>query len=279
MSTSVFTETMVLDNWQAIEQAGRENRKVLFPLGVIEEHGPHIPLGSDILWSCAMCRRVKEQLRAYGCESVIAPPYYWGVNHCTGDFPGSFSLKPETMRQVLLEIFENLKNFGFSEIYCFNYHGDSKHIHAITDAIKEANAQLGLHAKLVLEAMDLPLHGWMENEDFLLVSDPKYPMEWFEEQEPSEAGLLDIHGGAFETAVLQYMYPELVDLEKAKALPSSSLNRERMRKWLQGGKHTRAVVPLGYAGNPAGYEAVSCHVEEMLKLQAKDIAKRICGLK
>ena len=275
MSTSVFRDTMVLENWQTIEKAGAEKRKVLFPIGVIEEHGPHIPLGSDILWSCAMCRMVREKLSANGCKSVIAPPYYWGVNYCTGAFPGSFSLKPETMRLVLLEIFENLKGFGFSEIYCFNYHGDSKHIHAITDAAKEANETLGIHVRLVLEAMDLPLHGWKGDEDFLLVSDPKYPMEWFEEQDPAEAGLLDIHGGAFETAVLQHLYPELVDLEKAKTLPSSSLNRDGMKKWLQGGESTREVVPLGYAGNPAGYEAVSRHVEEMLELQAEDIAGRI----
>ena len=98
MSTSVFRDTMVLENWQTIEKAGAEKRKVLFPIGVIEEHGPHIPLGSDILWSCAMCRMVREKLSANGCDSVIAPPYYWGVNYCTGAFPGSFSLKPETMR-------------------------------------------------------------------------------------------------------------------------------------------------------------------------------------
>lgn len=34
---------------------------------------------------------------------------------------------------------------------------------------------------------------------------------------------------------------------------------------------------MGYAGNPAGYEAVGKHVEEMLVLQAEDIAERICG--
>ena len=278
MSTSIFQDTMVMDNWKDVEKAGNENRKILFPIGVIEEHGPHISLGSDILWSCAICRMVKEKLKEYGCESVIAPPYYWGVNYCTGAFPGSFSLKPATMRLVLLEIFENLKNFGFSEIYCFNYHGDSRHIGAIVDAIREANTHMGLRAKLVLESMDLSLHGWTGEEDFLLVSDPKYPMEWFDEQDPSEAGKLDIHAGAFETAVLKYLYPDQVDLELAKTLPSSSLNREGMRKWLQGGESTKEVVPLGYAGNPAGYDAVSRHVKEMLELQVEDIAGRISTL-
>lgn len=275
MLQSILEGTMVENNWQEIQNAGEKKLLVLFPLGVIEEHGPHLPLGSDIYWSYCMCKMVKAKLKGMGKESVIAPPYYWGVNYCTGGFPGSFSLKPETMQQVLFEIFENLKSFGFSEVYCFSYHGDSHHVKAIVEAIKRANSELNIRAKLVLESMDLQLYGWQGNEEFLLVSMPDYPMEWFEEQEPSEQGLLDIHAGALETAVMNYFCPEQVDLDKASSLQSSSLNREGMRKWLEGGESTKEVVPLGYAGNPAGYKAVSKHVEEMLHLQTEDIASRI----
>ncbi|MBQ7919454.1 MAG: creatininase family protein [Lachnospiraceae bacterium] len=275
MFSSIFEDTMVTGNWQQVQRAGEEKQPVLFPLGVIEEHGPHLPLGADIYWSAAMCRLVKERLGALGQKCVIGAPYYWGVNYCTGGFPGSFSLKPETMQQVLFEIFENLKDFGFSEIYCFSYHGDSFHVRAIAEAIKRVNAELGIHVRLVLESMDLRLYGWQGDEEFLLVSNPDYPMEWFEEQEPSEAGLLDIHAGAFETAVLNHFCPEQVNLELAKELKSSSLSKEGMKKWLQGGESTREVVPLGYAGNPAGYQVVSKHVEEMLALQSADIAMRI----
>lgn len=275
MLQSILEGTMVENNWQEIQNAGEEKMPVLFPIGVIEEHGPHLPLGSDIYWSYCMCKMVKANLQKMGKKSVIAPPYYWGVNYCTGGFPGSFSLKPETMQQVLFEIFENLKSFGFSEVYCFSYHGDSHHVKAIVEAIKRANSELNIRAKLVLESMDLQLYGWQGNEEFLLVSMPDYPMEWFEEQEPSEQGLLDIHAGAFETAVMNYFCSEQVDLDKASSLQSSSLNREGMRKWLEGGESTKEVVPLGYAGNPAGYKAVSKHVEEMLHLQTEDIASRI----
>ncbi len=275
MFTSIFEDTMVTGNWQKVEKAAAEKWPVLFPLGVIEEHGPHIPLGSDIYWSYCMCKMVKDKMQQKGCESVIAPPYYWGVNHCTGGFPGSFSLKLETVQQVLFEIFENLQNFGFSDVYCFSYHGDSVHVRAIEGAIKNANEKLDICVKLVLESMDLRLYGWTEQEDFLLVSNPPYPMEWFEEQDPSEQGLYDIHAGAFETAVMSYMCPEQVDLEQACKLKSASLNKEGLKKWLLGGEATKEVVPLGYAGNPAGYEMVSRHVEEMLALQSEDIAEKI----
>ena len=275
MINSIFDDTIVTKNWQEIQRAGKENLSVLFPIGVIEEHGPHLPLGSDIYWSYAICKMVKEKLHSKGKESIIAPPYYWGVNYCTGAFSGSFSLKPNTMSQVLFEIFENLKNFGFSNIYCFNYHGDSVHIKAIVDAIKKANKELGISAKLVLENMDLKLHGWKGNEEFLLVSNPNYPMEWFDEVEPLEQGLFDIHAGAFETAVMNYFCPEQVDLKKVSELKSSSLNKDGLQKWLQGGEKTKEIVPLGYAGNPAGYKMVDKHIKEMLDLQVSDIAERI----
>lgn len=266
---------MITKNWAEIKEAADKGSKVLFPIGVIEEHGPHLPLGSDIFYSSGVCELVKEELVKRGQETLIVPGYYWGINFCTGAFPGSFSLKPETMKQVLFEIFENLKSFGFSEVYCFNYHGDSHHVNTIVDAICKANSELEMKVKLVLETMDLQLFGWNGEEDFLLVSNPPYPFEWFEDEPVEERELYDIHAGAFETAVMNHLYPEYVNLEKAKTLKSTSLTDEGLNKWLEGGEMTRSVVPLGYAGNPAGYEAVSKHVKDMLKLSASDIAERI----
>ena len=275
MFTSILKDTMAADNWQSVQKAGEEKQFVLFPIGVIEEHGPHLPLGADIYWSYSICRMVKEKLMHKGRKSVIVPPYYWGVNYCTGEFPGSFSLQPETMQKVLFEIFENLERFGFSNIYCFNYHGDAVHVRAIAEAIQKANRKRKICVRLVVEAIDLPLYGWQGNESFLLVLEPKYKAEWFEEETALEQGLYDIHAGAFETAVMNVVCAKQVDLKKARELASTSLNEEGMKKWLQGGEAAKEVVPLGYAGNPAGYEAVSKHVEEMLDLQVADIVSKM----
>ncbi len=261
-----------------IKKAAEEGSKVLFPLGVIEEHGPHLPLGSNIFWSNKMCELVRDELRKNGKEALIVPGYYWGINYCTGAFPGSFSLRPETMKQVLFEIFENNNKFGFSEVYCFNYHGDSYHVNTIVEAMQKANLELGMNVKLVLESMDLQLYHWQGDEDFLLISSPPYPFEWFEEEGGTEKGLFDIHGGAFETAVMNYFYPEFVDLQLARTLESSSLTMSVLQKWLEGGDTTKAIVLLGYAGNPAGYEVVGKYVKEMIALQVSDIARRIMSL-
>lgn len=110
---------------------------------------------------------------------------------------------------------------------------------------------------------------------FTGAADPEYPLEWFEEVDASERGLLDIHAGAFETAAMNYFCPELVDLKTAEKLPSTSMDQEGLQKWLQGGDVTRESVPLGYAGNPAGYKAVGSIFEKILDLQAENIAKQI----
>lgn len=270
-----FENTMVHMNWKEIKEAGRKKMPVLFPLGVIEEHGPHLPLGSDILWSNYICKEVKRTLARQKKEVLIAPPYYYGVNHCTGAFPGSFSLKPETFMQVLYEIFGNLHDFGFEEVYCFNYHGDPVHIRSILNAIRKANDEMGMKIKYVMEVMDLEMNGLQGNEDFLHVFAPEYRPEWFEGGDASEQGLLDIHAGAFETGVLYYMYPELADINMARSLNSYSLSCEKMDKWLKGKDSTVEVVPLGYAGNPKGYEAVSNIAQQLIESQVNAVCENM----
>lgn len=270
-----FEDTMMDMTYRQVEEFARNNAAVLFPIGVIEEHGPHLPLCSDIAWSYAVAKRVKDKLAEKKTESVIAPPYFYGVNFCTGAFPGTFSLKPETFTQVLFEIFDNLKGFGFKEVYCFNYHGDAHHVNAILKAVQNANEKGDISVRLVFDAMDLGLYGFTGEEDFLLVVDPQYPMSVFEKLPDSEEGKLDIHAGAYETGMLYSMYPQLVDTDAAKTLPSTSLTGEDMEKWLAGGEVMKDLLPDGYAGNPSGYEQVSRHAEEIIALQVENIASKI----
>ena len=184
-------------------------------------------------------------------------------------------MKPETFIQVLYEIFSNLHDFGFEEVYCFNYHGDPVHIQSIIDAIRKANDEMGMKIKFVMETMDLVVYDMRGDEDFLHVFAPEYRPEWFEEGEPGEQGLLDIHAGAFETGMLYYMYQELVDVDLARLLQSYSLSYEKLDKWREGKDRTIEVAPLGYAGNPKGYEAVSRIAKQLIEVQVNAICEGI----
>ena len=71
------------------------------------------------------------------------------------------------------------------------------------------------------------------------------------------------------------MYPDLVDLDKAKRLDSYSLSLENLDQWLAGGDSTVNAVPLGYAGNPKGYPSVSNIAKELIEVQVKAICENI----
>ena len=63
----MFKDTMVNMKWTDIESYANKNALVLLPLGVIEEHGPHLCLGTDILTAHIYCLSIKEKLEQEGC--------------------------------------------------------------------------------------------------------------------------------------------------------------------------------------------------------------------
>lgn len=257
MGYSIFEKTMADMTWQEIEKAAKENQIVLFPLGVIEEHGPHLPLGTDSYLSYVSCRNILEELVNKGRDALIVPPYYWGINHCTDEFPGTFSVRPETMKALLSDIFKNLYDWGFHDVFCNNCHGDFIHIQAILDAIKAGRSELDINIRMLVEFYDLGRMGLKGDEEFILMLNPVYPDEFYAGMDESERGLYDIHAGGYETAVMNHYFSELVNTEAALSLKSTSLTSKELEEWEKGGETTRILVPLGYAGNPAGYKNIA----------------------
>jgi len=267
----IFTNTMADMNWEEVEAKGKEGVSVLFPLGVIEQHGPHLPLGTDIYYSYAVCRRIREKAIEKGKEVLIVPPYYWGINHCTGAFPGTFSLKPDTMKLILTEIFQNLSMWGLRKIYCINFHGDPFHIQTILESARTANSEYGMEVSLLLEPYELEEHGLSGKENYCIVDGAEYPPEVFEDGGTG----LDIHAGAFESASMKYFYSDILNEELAKKLPDCSLNDSTIQNWFAGGEEARKVVPLGYAGNPADYEKQLKNVGRIYEILCEHIAERL----
>jgi creatinine amidohydrolase len=268
---SIFSETMADMNWQEIEDLGNQDIPVLFPLGVIEEHGPHLPLATDIYLSYAICRKIKKEIESLNGKCLIAPPYYWGINYCTGAFPGSFSLKEETLRSVLGDIFENLNQFGFNRIYCVNVHGDPLHTKTILESIRESNKVHHMNIRLLMEQYDLKNYNLTGDEPYILLDEAQYPQYLF----PDDNGRLDIHAGAFETAAMEHFFKDLVDTKVTKNLKDYSLNYESIKTWLKGGEATRELVPLGYAGNPSEYEKERLNAETTYSILCEYVARAI----
>src|SRR5260370_23686283 len=91
---SIFRETMADMTFPELARAAQGRAVVLWGLGVIEQHGPHLPLGTDVYMPSELLRRVRRQLKEKGVESVIIPPIYWGVDQDSVPFPGSFIVRP-----------------------------------------------------------------------------------------------------------------------------------------------------------------------------------------
>lgn len=250
MGYSIFEETMVDTTWSEIDKIQKDDTIVLFPMGVIEEHGPHLCLGTDIYISYASCKEIKKSLEKLGQKVLIAPPYYWGINKVTGAFTGSFTVRKETMKNMLYDILTCINKWGFKNVFCFYGHGDGDHIQTIIDAVVEIRKDTSLNAKIVVEEYLLQRLGLRGDENHLLVIKP--PIDT-----PSSNGvnsLFDIHAGACETADMQFYYPQLVKIDIAKSLKSTSLTMEQLTQWSSGGEATKELVPLGYAGAPSDYE-------------------------
>ena len=262
---SIFRETMVDMTWPEVEKAAKDGAVVLMTLAVIEEHGPHLSCGTDTYLGYVLCKLTRRELESRGVKAVIAPPFFWGINSATNVFPGSFAVRPETMKALLADIFASLKSMGFRHVYLINAHGDGQHRRAAIQAVLEAQSQTGLDIRYLVSADDARAAG--------LTGEP--PAWVLLHQMPPDEGAkspyLDIHAGAGETGIAAAFIPGLVDLPLAKTLAPTRLTPQQVGEWL---KDARKVTPLGYVGDPAKYdtEKTRTFVEKWCRMMAEAIA-------
>jgi len=241
---NIFEETMAHMTYVQIEEAAGEGTIVLFPVGVIEEHGPHLPLAVDVYGSYLESRIVKSELEKRGINALIAPPFYWGINIATGSFGGSFSCREETMVSVLFDAMSNLKSWGFDRIFFINHHMDSGHMEALNKAIQKARTETGIGAYLVIDPLFLKGSGMKMNEPHLLAHESLFPSG-----PPSP--YLNIHAEEHETSFMWHYVAELVNEEVLKTLKPTNLTFKDLLVWTRGGRKAREVTPRGYFGDPA----------------------------
>ena len=245
--TNIFTNTMADMNWIDINRYADENAVVLLPVGVIEEHGPHLCLATDIYTAHIYCLAVKRKLEEKGLPALIAPPFYWGVCQAGKGFIGSFNIRPETAEALLFDILSSLNDFGFKRVFGVNAHGDVEHKIAAVRAFKNACGQLGIAASFPYDEFMTEFYGFKRDQPYFYEVKPS-------DINASAAAVPDIHAGDIETAVINEYYPCLVDTGKAKSLLDMALG-DNFGAWMFGGQ-LKQLSPEGYLGSPSNYEAV-----------------------
>jgi creatinine amidohydrolase len=238
---SIFHETMADMTYPEIEQAARDGAVVLWGLGVIEEHGPHLPLGTDVYLPYAILKRARRLLAAHGVSSLIAPPFYWGINNVTGAFAGSFTVRPETMTELMLDVFQSLRKDGFGTVFCLSGQGDALHNQTMAEAIRKGRVQTGIRAYMVLSEATCERLG-------LRASDPHLLTFTFE---PPRGRYADVHAGNGESSMVWGCFPDVVRDDVIPTLPATDLGFDDLEEWRKGWANARRKTPLGYLGDPA----------------------------
>lgn len=197
--------------WQQAKDAFRQSSAVVVPTGSIEQHGPHLPVGTDFLSAQIIGRRISEV-----SPVVVTPTIPIGYADYHADFPGTLSLTEDTLTRVYGEICSYLVDYGATHIVFSNAHGGNQG--PITKVMTVLRKQ-GVLAATV---------SWFEVAGFL---NP----EW----------ALVGHGDYTETSVVLAVNSNLVHMEKAQVPPRKNMSDALLLNDIHDCRFKGAPVHLG----------------------------------
>lgn len=193
-----------------------ETKTVLVPFGATEEHGPHLPLGTDTFEAADVCRRLSEQRKVF-----VAPAVPYGVCRSTGDHPGTISLTTATLKALATDLVRSLYRQGLRNVVILSGHAGGTHNAALLDAGEELLRELPELRIAVASEYALAFEAGRG-----LIETPG-----------------DSHAGEIETSRMLATRPRMVKGTAAaekSCFPAFILVRDKRRYW-----------PGGVAGDPA----------------------------
>ena len=110
-----------------------EGRWLILPSGTCEEHGPHLPLGSDTLEAEFLARAVAERTGA-----LVAPALAYGACTTTRNFPGTIDLRPETVEGLAHDVLLGFAAHGCRKVLVLSGHAGKGHLVALRQAALRA---------------------------------------------------------------------------------------------------------------------------------------------
>jgi len=177
--------------WPEIRTAVAQNRVAVLPVGTIEQHGPHLPLVTDVLTASEISRRAVRQIPS---EAVLMPPVFYAFNEHHLDFPGTISVRGETFINYVTDIGRSLAHHGFRKILLVNGHGSN------------------------VPFLDIAARNITNETEAICAMAPWWnllPKELISELRESEKPGGMAHGCELETSVLLYLRGDLVQMDKA----------------------------------------------------------------
>jgi creatinine amidohydrolase len=177
--------------WQEAGDIIARNPVAVIPLGAVEQHGYHLPLSSDTIIALEIAKRTAWVLEDEGRPVLVGPSIPFGVNPEAMTYPGSISIKPETLKILIKDVILSLARHGVKRFVLLMGHDGN--IPAMEVAAQEL---------LEDQQLDVACVNW-------LVASAG------EQRRIVGATGPDGHGGAGETSRVLAALPELVYLDRA----------------------------------------------------------------
>ena len=119
--------------WEEVRDLERARTVAILPVGATEAHGPHLPLGTDVLICRGMAEAGAERMSARGLEALILPPLAYTPAGFAAGFPGTVSVSPGALAALLTGVAASLDRHGFGWLAVANAHLDPDHLAALHD--------------------------------------------------------------------------------------------------------------------------------------------------
>jgi creatinine amidohydrolase/Fe(II)-dependent formamide hydrolase-like protein len=206
--------------------AGRDTIVIAF--GAVEQHGHHMPMGTDSMLGEALSEAIAERLDAFR-----GPTMRVGCSQHHMAFPGTMTLSNETFNAMVADIVRGWAGHGFKRIVLLPTHGGN--FGPLGEAVGKIDVPEGVQ---VIAISDL---GLLVNATLVTGSELGVSAE--------DGG---IHGGEWETSMMLDLHPELVHMDRAVAGYKGEL-QSGLERFLAEGVH--AITDTGVFGDPANASA------------------------
>ncbi len=226
---------------------------ILLPVGSVEPHGPHLPLGTDTIISEVVVRRALEQLGEAGIGALIAPAIPYGVTDYAQGFAGAVSIEANVLTAFVRAVVTGLLQEGFVHVCIVNNHLEPEHDSAIRAAI------VGLGARASVACPLTRRWGRTLSDEY-------------------KSGAC--HAGRYETSLVLAAQPGLVREAMARQLPARTVSLSRA---MASGQRTFADMGLdqAYTGAPAeaSREEGAALIARLAEMVTVEVTEALVALK
>src|ERR1041385_3181983 len=177
-------------SWPEVQDLLTRTDMVIIPIASLEQHALHLPIGTDFLNGNERAKLIAQKTDVLAAPILLlgSSPYHMG-------FPGTITLKEETIQEVYFEAAQSLIQHGFRRFLLLNSHGGNQYITKyIADRINQETA--GIAVELGEAAQPY------------LTRAPRTA--------PAANPVFDRHAGVGDLSTSLYMFPNLVNMKNAK---------------------------------------------------------------